>query len=130
METETDEPIVVPHPRCCGLDVHQKEVQACLLVSDAAGRARPEVCTFATTTDALLALLDWLLAQGCTHVAMESTGVYWKPVYNLLEGHLDVLVANAQHLRNVPGRKTDVADATWIAGLLGRTWGASPRTTI
>ena len=72
---ETQEPIVVLHPRCCGLDVHQKEVQACLLVSEASGPARAEVRTFATTTEALLALLDWLVAAGCTHVAMESTGV-------------------------------------------------------
>jgi len=115
---ETEEPIVVLHPRCCGLDVHKKELQACLLVSDAAGRARAETRTFATTTAALLDLLDWLVAAGCTHVAMESTGVYWKPVYNLLEGHLEVLVVNAQHMRNVPGRKTDVADAAWVAGLL------------
>src|SRR6266704_1592694 len=66
----------------------------------------------------LLEMLDWLEAAGCTHVAMESTGVYWKPLYNLFEGHLEVLVVNAQHMRNLPGRKTDVADATWIAGLL------------
>lgn len=115
---ETQEPIVVLHPRCCGLDVHQKEVQACLLVSEASGPARAEVRPFATTTAGLLDLLDWLVAAGCTHVAMESTGVYWKPVYNLCEGHLEVLVVNAQHIKQVPGRKTDVADATWIAGLL------------
>ncbi|MCA1598600.1 MAG: IS110 family transposase, partial [Chloroflexi bacterium] len=117
MET-TEEPIVVLHPRCCGIDVHKKAVQACLLVSDVTGGAHPLVRTFATTTEALLDLLDWLEEAGCTHVAMESTGVYWKPLYNLLEGHLEVLVVNAQHMRNVPGRKTDVADATWIAGLL------------
>lgn len=115
---ETAEPIVVLHPRCCGIDVHQKEVQACLLVSEAGEPARATVRTFATTTAALLALLDWLVEAGCTHVAMESTGVYWKPLYNLMEGTLEVLVVNAQHIKTVPGRKTDVADATWIAGLL------------
>jgi transposase len=108
----------VLHPRCCGIDVHQKEVQACLLVSEASGPARAEVRMFATTTEALLELLDWLVAAGCTHVALESTGVYWKPLYNLCEGHVEVLVVNAQHIKTVPGRKTDVADATWIAGLL------------
>ena len=106
---ETQEPLVVLHPRCCGSAVHQKEVQACLLVSEASGPARAQVRTFATTTEALLELLDWLVAAGCTHVAMESTGVYWKPVYNLFEGHREVLVVNAQHLKQVPGRKTDVA---------------------
>jgi transposase len=115
---DTGEPIVVLHPRCCGIDVHKKEVQACLLVSDGRGSARAEVRACGTTTEALLELLDWLEAAGCTHVAMESTGVYWKPLYNLFEGHLEVLVVNAQHMRNLPGRKTDVADATWIAGLL------------
>jgi transposase len=98
--------------------VHKKAVQACLLVSDGRGSARAEVRAFGTTTEALLDLLDWLAAAGCTHVAMESTGVYWKPLYNLFEGHLEVLVVNAQHRRHLPGRKTDVADATWIAGLL------------
>ena len=115
---ETEEPIMVLHPRCCGIDVHKKEVQACVLVSEASGPVRAEVRTFATTTEALLALGDWLEANGCTHGAMESTGVYWKPLYNLLEGRLELLVVNAQHMRNLPGRKTDVADATWIAGLL------------
>jgi transposase len=118
METPTQDPVVVVHPACCGIDVHKRAVQACVLVSDQAGRAQAEVRTFATTTADLLALLDWLLAAGCTHVAMESTGVYWKPLYNLLEGHLQVLVVNAQHIKAVPGRKTDVGDATWIAGLL------------
>ena len=115
---DSEEPIVVLHPRCCGIDVHKQEVQACVLLSEATGRGRPEVRTFATTTPALLDLVDWVLATGCTHVAMESTGVYWKPLYNLLEGHVEVLVVNAQHMRNLPGRKTDVADSVWIAGLL------------
>ncbi len=79
MET-TEEPIGVRHPRCCGIDVHKKAVQACRLVSDVTGGAHPLVRTFATTTEALLDLLDWLEEAGCTHVAMESTGVYWKPL--------------------------------------------------
>jgi transposase len=118
METETGEPISVVHPCCCGLDVHKREVQACLLTSLAGGRVRQEQRTFKTMTADLLALLDWLVAAGCTHVAMESTGVYWKPIYNLLDGHVALLVVNAQHIKTVPGRKTDVKDAAWIAGLL------------
>ncbi len=114
----SEEPISVVHPRCCGIDVHKREVQACVLVSTAGGRVRQEQRAFATTTDALLALADWLAAEGCTHVAMESTGVYWKPLYNVLDGQVELLVVNAQHIKQVPGRKTDVQDAVWIAGLL------------
>jgi transposase len=106
------------HERCCGLDVHKKTVVACLLLSDPQGHVEQEVRTFGTMTADLLALADWLTAAACTHVAMESTGVYWKPVFNLLEGVLTVLVVNAQHLKAVPGRKTDVKDAVWIATLL------------
>ena len=115
---ESDEPIMVVYPRCCGLDVHKRDIQACLLISTPSGRAHQEQRTFATTTDDLLTLLDWLVAAGCTHVAMESTGIYWKPLFNVLAGHLEVLVVNAQHIKQVPGRKTDVGDAAWIAGLL------------
>jgi len=125
MQTETTgvpdaaaDPIQVIHPRCCGLDVHKGEVQACLLLTTPGGTVRQEQRAFSTMTDDLLALLDWLMAAGCTHVAMESTGVYWKPIYNLLEGQVEVLVVNAQHIKAVPGRKTDVKDAAWIAGLL------------
>ncbi len=120
MDTRTlsEEPISVVHPRCCGIDVHKREVQACVLVSAPGGRVRQEQRAFATTTDALLALADWLVAEGCTHVAMESTGVYWKPLYNVLDGQVEILVVNAQHIKAVPGRKTDVKDAAWIAGLL------------
>lgn len=103
----------VVHERCCGLDVHKKVVVACLMV----GRTK-EVRSFSTMTSGLLELSDWLLASGCTHVAMESTGSYWKPVYNLLEGNVTLLVVNAQHMKAVPGRKTDVKDAEWIAELL------------
>jgi transposase len=116
--TQTEEPISVVHPRCCGIDVHKREVQACLVLSTTDGGVRQEQRTFGTTTAELLGLLDWLVAAGCTHVAMESTGVYWKPLQNLLEGHVEVLVVNAAHIKQVPGRKTDVSDAAWIAGLL------------
>ena len=106
------------YTHCCGLDVHKKTVVACLLITDCAGRTRKEIRTFSTMTQDLLALGDWLRAAGCTHVVIESTGVYWKPVYNLLEGQCEILVANAQHLKVVPGRKTDVRDAEWLAELL------------
>jgi transposase len=108
----------VVHPRCCGIDVHKQMVVACLLCSRAEGTPSKDVRTFGTMTADLLRLLDWLVAAGCTHVAMESTGVYWKPLYNLMEGSLDVLVVNARHMKNVPGRKTDMRDAEWIADLL------------
>jgi transposase len=116
--TEKAEPVRVVHARCCGLDVHTKTVQACALIETPEGRVRREERTFSTVVAGLLGLLDWLLDLGCTAVAMESTGVYWKPIYNLLEGHLIVQVVNAQHIKQVPGRKTDVGDAAWIAGLL------------
>jgi transposase len=104
---------------CCGLDVHKRTVTACLLKWGAPGRAVKEVRTFATTTTGLLQLADWLTSEGCQHVAMESTGVYWKPVHNILAGVCrEVLLVNAQHVKNVPGRKTDVKDAEWIAELL------------
>ncbi|MGH2390693.1 MAG: IS110 family transposase [Chloroflexota bacterium] len=108
----------VVHPRCRGLDIHKDQVQACLLVTTGGGKTRQEQRSFSTMTEDLPALLDWLVAASCTHVAMESTGVYWKPIYNLLDGTLAVLVVNAQHIKQVPGRKTDVNDAAWIAGLL------------
>ncbi len=96
----------------------KREVQACLVRSTTGGKVRQEQRAFSTTTEELLTLVDWLVAVGCTHVAMESTGVYWKPLHNLLEGQVEVLVVNAAHIKQVPGRKTDVTDAAWIAGLL------------
>src|SRR5215208_6735822 len=108
----------VLYPRCCGVDVAKKLVVACLLTTAENGRVQKEMRTFGTMTRDLLALRDWLLAAGCTHVAMESTSSYWRPVYNVLEGHLVVWVANAFHIKAVPGRKTDVKDAEWIADLL------------
>jgi len=104
--------------RCCGLDVHQETVVACLLIGLAGARPSKEVRTFGTMTRDLEALCDWLKAAGVTHVGMESTGVYWRPVYAVLEGHFDLIVGNARHIRNVPGRKTDVKDAEWIADLV------------
>ncbi|MDQ2827976.1 MAG: IS110 family transposase [Chloroflexota bacterium] len=108
----------VLYERCCGIDVHKKMVVACLITPDATGTPTKETRTYGTMTADLLELLDWLVDAGCTHVAMESTGVFWKPLYNLMEGTLEVLVVNAAHMKNVPGRKTDVKDAEWIADLL------------
>ena len=102
---------------CCGLDVHKKTITACLRFPSARGRGE-EIGTFGTTTRELLRLADWLTAAGCTHVAMESTGVYWRPVYHILEGSFEVLLVNAQHVKAVPGRKTDVKDCQWLARLL------------
>ena len=104
--------------RCCGLDVHQETVVACLLIGAPGDRPTKETRTFRTVTRDLEALRDWLAAAGVTHVGMESTGVYWRPVYAVLEGHFDLTVGNARHIRNVPGRKTDVKDAEWIADLV------------
>jgi transposase len=106
------------YQRCCGIDIHKKVIVACLIVLTADGQRQKEVRKFRTVTKELLDLLDWLTTAGCTHVAMESTGVYWKPVYNILEGHMELLVVNAQHIKAVPGRKTDVRDAEWMADLL------------
>ena len=108
----------VLYPRCAGLDVHKDSVVACVRLHDEGGTPQHVVETFGTTTTALLGLSDWLTGHGCTHVAMEATGVYWKPVWHLLEDSFALVLANAMHIRNVPGRKTDVNDATWIADLL------------
>jgi transposase len=101
------------HERCAGFDVHKRTVVACVLTPEG-----KETRTFGTMTDGIQQLAGWLLDSGVSHVAMESTGVYWKPIYNLLEGQFTVLVVNAQHIKAVPGRKTDVKDAEWIADLL------------
>jgi len=107
----------VIHERCAGLDVHKKTVVACVLVDKPDGQVHREVRTFGTTTGEILCLAQWLKDQGVTSVAMESTGVYWIPIYNLLEGRFELRVVNAAHLKAVPGRKTDVNDAEWIAQL-------------
>ncbi len=104
--------------RSCGLDVHQATVVACLLVGAADRKPRKEVRTFGTMTQDLVALREWLRSEGCTHVGMESTGVYWMPVYAVLEGAFELVVGNATHIRQVPGRKTDVKDSEWIADLI------------
>jgi len=106
------------YARCAGFDVHKKTVRVCLLIRQEHGKPHKEFRTYGTTTQELLDLLEWLLSQGCTHVALEGTGVYWKPIYNLFEGQIEVLVVNAQHIKAVPGRKTDTKDAEWIADLL------------
>jgi transposase len=108
----------VIYARCCGLDIHKQTVVACVIVPGPERQPRKEVRTFGTMTADLLALSDWLAAQGVTHVALESTGVYWKPVWNVLEGSFELLLANARHIKAVPGRKTDVRDCEWIADLL------------
>jgi transposase len=105
------------HPCCAGLDVHKETVVACVR-RVSGGQVRQQVRTFRTETSGLLALADWLTDQRVTHAAMESTGVYWKPVWNILEGLCELLLANAEHIKQVPGRKTDVKDAAWIAELL------------
>ncbi len=104
--------------RCCGLDVHKDTIAACVRIGGQSGRAAQYVQTFRTTTADLLVLRDWLAAHGVTHVAMESTGVYWKPVFYALESDFTCLLVNAAHIKQVPGRKTDVQDCAWIAQLL------------
>jgi transposase len=108
----------VLYRRCCGLDVHKETVVACLrLVSG--GKVNMEVRTFETTTASLIALSEWLAQNGCAHIAMEATGIYWKPVWHILaDGEFQLVLANSAHVKNVPGRKTDVNDATWLAELL------------
>jgi transposase len=108
----------VMHERCAGLDVHKKTVVACVLISLSDGRVEKHSATFSTMTSQILAMSDWLKSYGVTHVAMESTGVYWRPIYQLLEGQFQLLVANAQQIHRMPGRQTDVTDAEWLADLL------------
>lgn len=105
------------HARCAGLDVHKDTVVACVRIAND-GSVERDVKTFDTTTSGLLALSEWLGERGCTRVVMEATGVYWKPVWHVLEGDFALVLANAAHVKNVPGRKTDVNDATWLAELL------------
>ena len=107
----------VLYAKCAGLDVHKEQVTACRRVA-VENQVSREVRSFSTTTTGLLSLAEWLTEGECTHVAMEATGVYWKPVWHILEGAFELVLANAQHVRNVPGRKSDVNDATWLADLL------------
>lgn len=104
--------------RACGLDVHQAKIVACLLIGAANQKPRKQVRTFGTMTRDLESLRDWLRAEECTQVGMESTGIYWMPVYTILEGHFELIVGNATHMKQVPGRKTDVKDSEWIADLI------------
>jgi transposase len=106
---------------CCGLDVHKKQITACLLIGPVDQSPRELLSTFKATTKGLIELRDWLVINGCTHVGMESTGIYWRPVFNILEGSVTILLANARHMKQLPGRKTDINDAQWIARLL--RWG-------
>jgi len=108
----------VLYRRCAGIDVHSKTLAVCVRCVGEGSRVQQQVRTFGTMTRDLLALHDWLEAEGVTHVAMESTGVFWKPVYNLLEGAFQILLVNARHVKTVPGRKTDVRDCEWLAQLL------------
>jgi transposase len=108
----------VLHPRCAGLDVHKETVVGCVRIASGS-EVVTEVRTFDTTTASLIALLEWLAGHGCTHVAMEATGIYWRPVWSILsDGEFELILANPGHVKNVPGRKTDVNDATWLAELL------------
>jgi transposase len=106
------------YERCCGLDIHKRTVVACMIEPGSGRQSRKEIRTFGTMTDNLLELADWLAAEGVTHVAMESTGVFWKPLFNLLEDRFQLLLVNARDIKQVPGRKTDVKDCEWIADLL------------
>src|SRR5215467_10464248 len=108
----------VVYPRCCGLDIHKKSIVACVLLTDPDGTLHRFVRTVGTMTADLLALGDWLTFHGVTHVAMESTGVLWRPVFNVLEEGRTLLLVNAQHVKALPGRKTDVKDSEWLADLL------------
>ncbi|HEX2185589.1 MAG TPA: transposase, partial [Chloroflexota bacterium] len=105
----------VLYPRCCGLDVHKRTVVACVIVPGREGTPAKELRTFGTMTDDLVQLAAWLTAHRVSHVALEATGVYWQPIWNLLEGHFELLLVNARHVKAVPGRKTDVRDCEWLA---------------
>ncbi|MEN6509404.1 MAG: IS110 family transposase [Smithella sp.] len=118
IKTNDSQILSVVHPICCGLDVHKDQVSACLLFTDETGQPASEIKEFKTFTDDLFSLRDWLIAHECPILAMESTGVYWRPIHNVLEHHLEVILVNARHVKNVPGRKTDISDCKWLAGLL------------
>lgn len=108
----------VIHERCCGLDVHKKTVVACILITLANGEVQRHIRTFSPLTAGLLALSDWLESLAVTVIAMESTGMYWRPVFNLLEEGRSVILVNAQHRKAIPGRKTDMKDSEWLADVL------------
>jgi len=106
------------YENCCGIDVHKETLTACIMIGEGGRVTKKEIKTFSTMTEDIEHLRDWLKAEGVTHVAMESTGIYWRPVFNILEDDFDILLANARHIKNVPGRKTDVKDSEWICKLL------------
>ena len=108
----------IVHHRCCGLDVHKDSIAACVRWTDGQGEIRKETGIFGTTTQELKSMEAWIEGHGVRLVAMESTGIYWKPVWNILEGTFDLRLANSQHIRNIPGKKTDKKDGEWIAKLL------------
>ncbi len=119
MTTSKDSRVLsVVHPNCCGLDVHKKVVAACMVLIDEFGNETTLIEEFGTFTDELEDLRNWLLEHDCPIVAMESTGVYWRPIHNILESTTEIILVNARHIKNVPGRKTDIADSRWLAGLL------------
>ncbi len=115
---EISSTVSVIHDICCGLDVHKESISACVVFTDASGAERTEVTEFGTFTDELFGFKKWLQERQCTVIAMESTGPYWTPIHNVLEDSCKVVLVNARHMRNVPGRKTDISDSKWIAGLL------------
>lgn len=108
----------VMHPICCGIDVHKEVAVACILIQQEFGEPQKIIKEFSTFTDSLFTLKEWLLNYGCPIVAMESTGIYWRPLHNVLEDSFEIVLVNARHMKNVPGRKTDVSDSQWIAELL------------
>ncbi len=106
------------HPRCAAIDVHKKKAVVCVSYLDEQGKRRKQTRPYKTTTGEIELMAKWFAELGVTHVAMESTGVYWKPIFNLLEGNFEVILANAAHVKALPGRKTDKADAEWLCDLL------------
>lgn len=110
--------IQIVHPICCGLDVHKDKISACLITIDDNGKEQHEIREFSSFTQDLQKMKTWLIENRCPVVAMESTGVYWHPVYNTIEDSIEVVLVNARHIKNVPGRKTDICDSKWLAGLL------------
>src|SRR3990167_3599627 len=103
---------------CCGIDVHKKTLTACIMIGGEGKITKKEIRTYSTMTEDIEGLRDWLKSEGVTHLAMESTGIYWRPVYNILEEGFEIMLVNARHIKNVPGRKTDVADSEWLCRLL------------
>lgn len=104
--------------RCCGIDVHKKTITVCLMTGKPQEKPKTTIRTFNTMTKDLLTCKEWLVSEGCTYAVVESTGVYWKPIFNILEDRMEVILANARHVKNVPGRKTDIKDCEWLAQLL------------